>query len=286
MATIKEIRYVATKDQVSMVMAGKIINIDSTHEAFHKILSALRRKTFDKIPALIHAVRGIEGVEIKNGVVLFNGKSINPALSDLIVDLHKKRLPFKFLIRFLERCEANPSEESRKDIFTFCQTNKIHITPTGNLLLFRVVTNDFRDKHTNRFDNSVGSTVTMRREDVDSNRNNTCSSGLHVCSFSYVSGFQRDDDNLVQVEVDPSDIVSVPTEYRAEKLRVCRFKVVRLLGKAGEVKAEDVDKAGVQNMTRAELLASLVKPNGSNRKLLHKAATARLQKLFNTTVTA
>jgi hypothetical protein len=75
-------------------------------------------------------------------------------------------------------------------------------------------------------DNSVGNIVEVPRSQVDDNPNNTCSHGLHVATMSYASTFGSGDDKILDVEVSPSDVVAVPTDYDGTKMRVCRFKVV------------------------------------------------------------
>ena len=44
--------------------------------------------------------------------------------------------------------------------------------------------------------------------------------------MSYAQSFASGDDKLLDVEVDPSDVVAVPTDYNGTKMRVCKFKVV------------------------------------------------------------
>jgi hypothetical protein len=63
----------------------------------------------------------------------------------------------------------------------------------------------------------------MARDLVDDNPNNTCSAGLHVACFDYAKGFGS---RLVEVKVNPRDVVCVPTDYNGTKMRTCRFEVV------------------------------------------------------------
>jgi hypothetical protein len=49
---------------------------------------------------------------------------------------------------------------------------------------------------------------------------------LHVATFDYAQKFASGDDRLVEVHVDPSDVVCVPEDYNGTKMRVCAFKVV------------------------------------------------------------
>lgn len=68
----------------------------------------------------------------------------------------------------------------------------------------------------------VGATIWMPREMVDDDRNSACSVGIHVGTLSYASTFS--DETLV-VLVDPADVVAVPADHHAQKMRVCRLYV-------------------------------------------------------------
>ena len=80
-------------------------------------------------------------------------------------------------------------------------------------------------EHTGRIPNPVGALIEMDRIDVDANRNNTCSNGLHVGTYSYASRFGA---VLVRVLVDPCDIVEVPRDQGGRKMRVCRYRVIEV----------------------------------------------------------
>src|SRR5690606_24725742 len=56
------------------------------------------------------------------------------------------------------------------------------------------------------------------------NPNNTCSFGLHVACFDYAKGFGP---RLIEVKVNPADVVCVPTDYNGTKMRVCKFEVIQ-----------------------------------------------------------
>ena len=62
----------------------------------------------------------------------------------------------------------------------------------------------------------------MKRERVTFDRNTTCSSGLHLCSFGYMKFGEK----LLLCEVHPRDIVSIPTDYNKSKLRCCQYTVL------------------------------------------------------------
>jgi hypothetical protein len=61
----------------------------------------------------------------------------------------------------------------------------------------------------------------MARNSVNDNPEETCSHGLHVCS----EGYTKFGDRLMLVAVNPADVVSVPIDYNASKMRTCRYTV-------------------------------------------------------------
>ena len=76
---------------------------------------------------------------------------------------------------------------------------------------------------TGKWDNSPGAVCEINRELVDDNPTNTCSTGLHVACFGYAKDFGE---KLVEVKVNPADVVCVPIDYNNTKMRVCRFEVL------------------------------------------------------------
>jgi len=67
----------------------------------------------------------------------------------------------------------------------------------------------------------------MPRRNVDDNRKRHCSYGFHVGAIGYVSSYGYGSDKIIIVKVNPRDAVSVPTDSNCEKLRTCRYVVVK-----------------------------------------------------------
>lgn len=72
--------------------------------------------------------------------------------------------------------------------------------------------------------NADGTVVTMHREDVTHDPSIGCSAGLHVGTYNYAKEWGHD--VILKVAVDPADVVSVPFECSAQKIRVCKFTVL------------------------------------------------------------
>ena len=69
----------------------------------------------------------------------------------------------------------------------------------------------------------------MPRNEVEDNPEKTCSAGLHVCSYDYLDNYSSSEcdlDRVVICEVDPQDVVSIPSDYNNAKMRVCKYKVI------------------------------------------------------------
>lgn len=68
----------------------------------------------------------------------------------------------------------------------------------------------------------------MPRNQVNEDSSQTCSYGLHVANFEYATNFYSDG-VMLECEVNPADVVSIPTDYNQSKMRVCRYKVLGIV---------------------------------------------------------
>ncbi len=145
--------------------------------------------------------------------------------------------------KFLSRLDRNPSESSRSQLFGWLKAGGFTITTDGLIVGYKSVRRDGLSAHegkepvtVTRQDGStetvtghvpypVGATIWMARNLVDSDRHSACSVGLHVGTFGYAQGFSA---QMLVVLVDPADVVSVPADCNAQKMRVCRLHVAAL----------------------------------------------------------
>lgn len=74
----------------------------------------------------------------------------------------------------------------------------------------------------------LGDVIEMPRKAVASDPATACSYGLHVGTYNYAASFSQCDE-LLLMEVRPEDIVSVPTDSRAQKIRCSKYKVVDII---------------------------------------------------------
>lgn len=100
----------------------------------------------------------------------------------------------------------------------------------GNFIAYKRVRESFRDIHSNTMDNSVGALVEVPRNQVDEDSSRTCSHGLHVANWTYAhtqfASSNPETDVMLEVEVNPADVVAIPADYNNAKMRVCKYKVL------------------------------------------------------------
>lgn len=209
---------------------SETVIIPKDNPKFDEVKRLLFEEKFDEIYNAISIKNSIitkaKGkIRYENTKFKIGKDELPECITKYLVDFDLNRIPLKFIINFWNRLKNNPSEESKKDLFAFIKAAKIAITENGCFVAYKYVRDDFMDCYSGKFDNHPGKTPTMKREDVDPDRNKTCSSGLHVCSWEYLS--TSPSNRIVECLVDPVDVVSVPIDYNDTKMRVCKYKVIR-----------------------------------------------------------
>jgi hypothetical protein len=189
-------------------------------------------------------------VKVENGEVLLDGVALSNALTDHILKLMAEQSgDLTGWVRFLERIEANPNDHSREALFTWLDAlgefdGGITIdSATGFLVGYKGVR---RDENGNLFSvrsgpaivdgvehtdgpvpNAVGSVIEMPRDEVQHDPSIGCSRGLHVGTWSYAKSWNQG--AMLEVHVDPADVVSVPTQCGAQKMRCAKYLVVGVI---------------------------------------------------------
>jgi hypothetical protein len=169
---------------------------------------------------------------------------------DRIVDDFSKDDPnWEAWALFLHYLQENPSQNSKDQLYTFVEKNGLELTPGGELVFYKGVNKaegknadagfEFQSTRSGPeadgvavdgvpqsgfIGQSVGSEVTMPRSTVKDQPQVHCSTGLHCGTTKYIKDVMKAQ-HLVKVVVNPRDVVSVPTDYDAQKVRVCRYTV-------------------------------------------------------------
>ncbi len=222
-----QVSYIVLPRSLVVSFDGSPHTINESDARYQPILDAIRENRLDEIPELTNVAKAyaIVGLEFRDNNLWLDGEVVEGVLCDRILGFQKAKLPFEHLIKFIRKLRQNMSYNSRLQLYKFLEHNGHPITTDGNFIAYRGVREDLKDKHSGTFDNSPGQICQMPRDQVDDNPNNTCSRGLHVACYDYAKGFGE---RLVEVEVDPRDVVCVPADYNGTKMRTCKFRVVQL----------------------------------------------------------
>lgn len=232
--------YIIQGSNVTVVIDNTPHTINKTHMTYSKVVDAIKAGLWDQVKQLINPVKVLVNyskgnISVVNGELLWNGKPFHNALSTRIVKMLEDGFDVDPMVKFMNNLMRNPSKRAVDELYGFLEKNSLPITPDGHFLAYKKVREDYKDVHSGTMDNSVGRVVSMERNMVDDNRDNTCSTGLHFCSHSYLSSFSGS--RVVIVKINPADVVSIPSDYNNAKGRTCRYEVI------GEVSVTPEDGA-------------------------------------------
>ncbi len=230
-----KIPFVRTASGINMCLNGRPYNIAREDKLYPDIVAALKdEKTVDEILDIINtevnvfknATKLTDTVTIADGIVYFNNEPLHMSLADRMVQMLAEGFDLVPMARFLENLMANPSRTAVQELYSFLEKGNMPITPDGHFMAYKAVRADFKDIHSGTFDNSIGCICEMPRNQVDDNRDRTCSSGLHFCSFEYLPHFANANGHVMLVKINPADVVSIPADYNDTKGRCSRYEVV------------------------------------------------------------
>lgn len=179
-----------------------------------------------------------ERVSVRDGRVYFDGEPIHSVLNTQIMDFYTAGEDFMPLVNFYDKLMQNPNKDSREQLYAWLDAHKFTITPEGDLLGYKGVRKTDEGKYVSvnhgraivngeevngAIPNNIGDVVTMPRSEVEFNPSVGCSTGLHVGTWNYARDWAKGE--VLEVVVNPRDVVSVPHDCSAQKLRTCRYVV-------------------------------------------------------------
>jgi len=189
---------------------------------------------------------------VRGGQVYFDNEPVKSALTEHILRFYEQGIEnWKPLVAFGEKLFANPNEHSREQAYEWLQAllnvdGGFTLADDGDLVGYKGVQDDGNGGYESinsgsaivngqpvrgRVPNALGNVIEMPRSEVAHDPATGCSTGLHVGTFDYASGWGRNG-VVLEVRVNPRDIVSVPSDCGAQKLRCCRYKVVGVVERA------------------------------------------------------
>jgi len=205
--------------------------LNNPNTTTHEILSIINPSI-----GVDNATKDIDGIRLYNGNLYYNGNIVHSALADRIVDIVREGLPVEPWVRFAENVYSNPADFSREELYLFLEKADLPITHDGCFLAYKNVRDDYMDIYSGSIKNTLGSIVSMPREAVDVDRYRTCSTGLHFASKSYLPHYRGGGSKTIVVKINPSDVVSIPSDYDNTKGRCWKYEVV------GEIPFEKIQE--------------------------------------------
>jgi len=181
-------------------------------------------------------------VTMANGRLYLDGVEVDNVLTKQVIRYQNEGVQdWRSLVNFFENVQANPNEHSREQLFEWLDRRDFTITPDGMIVGYKGVRADNGEftsintgtaivdgeVKTGAIPNYIGAVVEMPRNQVQWDPSEGCSTGLHVGSYRYADSFSQG--ALLEVHVNPRDVVSVPTDSDWEKMRVCRYVVVNTI---------------------------------------------------------
>jgi len=247
--------FIMQGDNIIIVVNNKSHTITKSHLKYEALKEAIKTQNWELVQDLIEPKKMV--LNYGQGLISFQGDKIfwkdrefSNSLAKRMTQMISEDFPIEPLAAFMENVMLNSSKRAVDELYRFLEHNNLPITPDGCFLAYKKVTEDFKDVYSRTVPNKPASlctpeelnelpgkygnvtvfvendatVVTMDRNEVDDNFNNTCSAGLHFCSIEYLNSFGGD--KIIIVKVNPRDVVSFPTDYNNSKGRCCRYDVV------------------------------------------------------------
>lgn len=228
--------YMLTEMGISFVFEGRSRVVAKDHTNFAKIKEAVQtgnttglRDLFDLKGFVVRISNG--SVQLSDNEVRVKGVAVPDYLAQRILEHNRNGEAVDSICRFAEKLVDNPNKDVIEDLFKWLEIGKMPIFEDGDVLGFKKVRADYRSIHTNTKGQNVlqaiGTVVEMPRSECDENRNSTCSTGLHFCSYEYLPNFGTGGESrIIIVKINPKDVTAIPTDYNLTKGRCSRFEVV------------------------------------------------------------
>lgn len=226
----------------------KVITIAADNPNWKAILECIRQDDEAGVVRLMSIKETVKGfgvgvanrgnIEVRGNEVFYRTEKLYGEDVERILAFINDGIEPVGMVNFLERKLKNPSKRSVDSLYHFLENKGMPITPRGTFLGYKGLMGDYASRNTGAeplisgirlangaIDNHVGQSPRMDRRFVCDDFNQGCGPGLHVGSLEYAIGWAGGEGRVVIVEVDPADVVSVPTEEHT-KLRACAYTVV------------------------------------------------------------
>lgn len=269
------INYILGSDSITVFVQGKSYTINKQAKTFELVLAGVKANDVDKVIQSVNIKESIttalnqnsDLVRLEDDKIFYANREVTGVIASRIFEVIRLGLDVTPMVKFLENLMANPSKRATDEGFGFIEACSLPITPDGCFLAYKRVRDDYRDVHSatvlnkpyNLFTaedivaieqtqgkrNEVNvevinnvTTVSMPRNLVNEDRDQTCSEGLHFCSYDYLQHFGGA--RIVVLKINPADIVSIPSDYNNSKGRCSKYQVVDELHVENDLPAKEI----------------------------------------------
>jgi hypothetical protein len=238
--------FIKTDTHITIVFDdGNTATVYNTDDKYNQVLTAVKNKDWDLVKILSTPTVELEKqisdtvvkdrVNIEGGIVYFDNKPMHSALTERMIEMLRDGFDITPMTKFLNNLMDNTSYRAVNELYGFLEASNLPITEDGHFLAYKRINKNYRDIYTDTMDNSIGAIVEMHRNEVDEDKHNTCSSGLHFCSREYLSSYGTSEGNrTVIVKINPRDVIAIPADYNLSKGRCCRYEVISELEHSNE----------------------------------------------------
>jgi hypothetical protein len=228
---VEVINWTITQNSVLLTLSdGENASITKDNANYKKVCEMLMSGDLN-VMELVNPAKGFEykygNIEVDEDGVLFEGRKVPKEIAFFVIDAVRagNKADAERYAKFLNNLMDNPSYRAVNTLYPFLKHNDIQINDDGMILAWKRITADFKDVYTKTIDNSIGTVVKVRRNEVEEDPNKTCARGLHLCAKHYLSSYSGD--VIVQCLLNPRDVCAVPLDYNGSKLRCNEYKVIR-----------------------------------------------------------
>jgi hypothetical protein len=248
--------YIIQGDNITVVIDNKSHTVSKSHLTYDRVREAIIASDWDTVKSVIDPKRvvidfGQGNVTVIGDQLLWKNRPMNTYLAGKIVSMIREGFDVTPLVAFMDNLYDNPSSRAVGELYKFLEAGNLPITQDGCFLAFKKVSANYTDVHSGSVFNGLAAdwheysgalteqgaernvtveilqgvtTVSMPRNQVDDQADNTCSHGLHFCSEGYLKSFGGR--HVMILKINPADVVSIPSDYNDTKGRTARYQVI------------------------------------------------------------
>ena len=272
------VKWLRTKGNLIVINKGRSFTLKHGTYAYKTASKFINSNNIGDLELYISSEKFIEkytkgDFKMRDGTLTSDKYSdINEVLKKKVSEFAINSFPYSALKNFLKNIKKNPGKNSQSQLYDYLEHYNFPITEDGCFLAYKYVSEsngNLYDSHTGEYLNNPGCIVSMDRKKCCDDPNTACSTGLHVAAYDYATS-AGSGQVIVVVKVNPKDVVSVPKDYQFQKIRCCRYEVL----KKG---TEQIDKS----YYRSKLIVGSEKKYVSQEKMEINFDTDTAQEMVN-----